>query len=145
MEDELMELMRTKLPQYVVECFSVTGFDTFEVIAQMNTTDGSTSNSIDQIESFILKHFPDNPMYHHTSSLSPSLVFVPGHRIRIIQFVDEIKAKYAIMKGRKRKLASQEASVAMKRPKIDKQLVLPQDIGETSESTGIVIRAGRYY
>ena len=53
----------------------------------MNTLEGSANNSIDQIESFILKNFPDDPTYRHTSSLTPSFIFVPGHRIQITQFL----------------------------------------------------------
>lgn len=117
MDDELIALMRTKLPQYVVECFLVAGFDTIEVIIQMNISDGPY-NSLDQIESFVLKNFPDNPLDYHVSSITPS---VPGHRIRITQFINEIKA--SDKKARKRKLISQESSVATKKPKLNDQVI----------------------
>ena len=135
---DVIALMRAKLPRYVVECFLLAGYDTIEVIAQMNTLEGSANNSIDQIESFILKNFPDDPTYRHTSSLTPSFIFVPGHRIRITQFVNEVKAKYtgiSTVKGRKRKLISQESSVAMKKLKMDEQL-LHSEHKDISESTG---------
>lgn len=57
-------------------------------------------------------------MDYHVSSITPS---VPGHRIRITQFINEIKA--SDKKARKRKLISQESSVATKKPKLNDQVI----------------------
>ena len=59
--------MTEKLPLYVVKCFEVAGFDTLEVIAEMNIGN-EPGNSIEQIEHFITDQFPDDPEYQRGKS-----------------------------------------------------------------------------
>ena len=87
--DEFISSMKEALPEYVVNCFVVAGFDTESVVAQMNTSVGP-DNGIDEIEAFILKHFPDDSSYRHLSNTT-SFVFSPGHKIRIINFIEKMK------------------------------------------------------
>ena len=44
-----IKIMRTNLPEYVVNCFVAAGFDTLEVIADMDTS-GEPGNSLQLIE-----------------------------------------------------------------------------------------------
>ena len=88
-----MTLMKSTLPQYVVQCFLFSGFDTPEVVARM-TTDGP-GNSIEQMEQYILKEYPDEQSCYHMSIIKHSHVFTPGHKIRISDFIKDVKAKHA--------------------------------------------------
>ena len=105
MDEEFITLMKTTLPQYIVQCFLFSGFDTPKVVAHM-TTDGP-GNSIDQIEQFILKHYPDEPSCYHMSNIKHTHVFTPGHRIRISDFIKDVKAQHV---PPKRKLQCRDSS-----------------------------------
>ena len=85
-----MTLKKGALPQYVIQCFLFSGFDTSKVVARM-TTDGP-GNSIDQIEKFILEEYPDESSCYHMSIIKQSHVFTPGHRIRISDFIKDVKS-----------------------------------------------------
>ena len=92
--------MTEKLPLYVVKCFEAAGFDTLEVIAEMNIGN-EPGNSIEQIEHFITDQFPNNPEYQRGKK------FPPGHKIRIQRFVEEVKnnqSRKSQGKGKKRPL-----------------------------------------
>ena len=69
---------------YVVKCLEIAGFDTLDVIAEMNVGN-EPGNSIEQIEQFIAEQFPDDPDYQKGKK------FHPGHQIRIQKFVEEVK------------------------------------------------------
>ena len=56
-DEEFVAYMRESLPKYVVQCFLYSGYDTAQVVAQMTTERGPT-NTIDEIEAFILQNFP---------------------------------------------------------------------------------------
>ena len=100
-----MTLMKSTLLQYVVQCFLFSGFDTPEVVARM-TTDGP-GNSIEQMEQYILKEYPDEQSCYHMSIIKHSHVFTPGHKIRISDFIKDVKAKHA---PPKRKLKYSDSS-----------------------------------
>ena len=92
--------MTEKLPLYVVKCFEVAGFDTLEVIAEMNIGN-EPGNLTEQIEHFIADQFPDDPEYQRGKK------FPPGHKIRIQRFVEEVKqnqSRKSPGKGKKRPL-----------------------------------------
>ena len=90
-------LMQERLPRYVVNCFQAAGYDELEVIASMDTTEGET-NSISKIEKYIDSHHKSNPdmlpSYSSESFNSLPFEFPPGHRVRICNFVQEIKQLY---------------------------------------------------
>ena len=83
-ESDAHQIMTEKLPLYVVKCFEAAGFDTLEVIAEMNVGN-EPGNSIEQIEHFITDQFPDDPEYQRGKK------FPPGHKIRIQRLVEEVK------------------------------------------------------
>ena len=89
-DEEFLAFMKQSLPQYVVQCFLYSGYDTARVVAQMNTDNGPT-NSIDQIEAFILQNFPSEESCYHMSLPSKFYVFTPGHRTRILNFIEDVK------------------------------------------------------
>lgn len=121
MDEEFISLMKTSLPSYVVQCFLHAGFDTQSVIAQMDTSDGP-NNSLDVIESFILKNYPQEiepSCYHSGYHLSSNFVFSPGHRMRIVDFIKEVRSKFLLNNmGRKRK-CNHETELVKKRAKSD--------------------------
>ena len=98
--------MRDNLPPYIVRCFLTAGFDTTEVISSMDTSE-DTGNSISAIESFIMKYYPGHKDLCCTPAPAPGVqqpfVFPPGHRIRITNFISEVKRKYHAPRS-KRKL-----------------------------------------
>ena len=58
MEDtEFLTLMEQSIPEYAMNCFIN---DTPNVVAQMKTV--GNCNSLDEIESFILKHYSDDDL-----------------------------------------------------------------------------------
>ena len=80
---------------------------------------------MDEIESFILKHFSDDDSCFPptvqgrgntslaTISKQRKFVFPPGHRIRIMDFINSVKSKFALT-GKKR---SSSSTFAAKIPK----------------------------
>ena len=79
--DEALHLMKSKLPQYVVNCFICAGFDTLEVISHMDVS----NNAGNSIEEYICNQHPD--------WLSNGR-FSPGHRLRIRVFVQEVQISF---------------------------------------------------
>ena len=93
-------MLRDTLPAYVANCFLQAGFDTLDVIADMDVS-SNPGNSIDLIAEFIAKEFPGDPDYTHNPKLSCR--FLPGHRLRIVKFVEEVKRMMnSKVAGRKR-------------------------------------------
>lgn len=90
---EAIAVMKAKLPQYIVNCFEAAGYDTLDVIADMDVSDQS-GNSLDEIENFINTTFPNNAYYYRDTSANGPLKFPPGHRKRICKFVDGIRSEH---------------------------------------------------
>ena len=90
--NEQFEFMKEKLPPYVVQCFLAAGFDTAEVISSMDPSD-DPGNSISAIELFIDKYYHGNKDFSCTPGLDEQhpFVFPPGHRIRIYNFIYDVK------------------------------------------------------
>ena len=103
-----MNLLKTSLPPYIVQCFIVSGYDSARIVAQM--TMSGPDNSIDQMEQFILKEYADDPSCYYMSKIKSTYVFVPGHRIRIADFISDIKAYKVPIK---RKLNSSTSNPAI--------------------------------
>jgi len=99
-DEEFIDFLKNSLPPYIVECFIRTGYDSARVVAQLST--GGDNNSIDEMEKYILKEYPNDPSCHF--KMSTDYVFVPGHRIRIANFIDDVK-NYKVPV--KRKLSNQ--------------------------------------
>ena len=77
--------MKSKLPSYVVDSLVSAGFDTLEVISQMDVSSNSF-NSIDEVESYVRSEHPD---WLHSGK------FPPGHCLRIKMFVEGIRKSFS--------------------------------------------------
>ena len=90
-EFDVIRLMKQTLPAYVVNRFLAAGYDSKEVLASMDVS-SKKGNSITEIEKFIERSFPDdNTMCCPFPSSKHPYEFPPGHRIRICNFVQEVK------------------------------------------------------
>ena len=85
---EAVTMMRRNLPEYVVNCFVAAGYDTLDIIAEMDVSD-KPGNSLQVIEEFIAKEYPNDPQYTRCT-MAPSFKFPPGHQQRIAKFVGEV-------------------------------------------------------
>ena len=92
-EKEALQLMQGALPLYVPKCFTAAGFDMVEVIKKMDVSD-EPGNSIEQIEQFIAAEHPD-------LISSKSKKFPPGHRIRIKEFIDNLRQSKKVTLGKR--------------------------------------------
>ena len=93
--------MHARLPKYIVNCLLAAGFDDAEVIASMDTSI-NPANSITQVEQYIQTTFPGNSQFCNPAlpdSTMP-LQFPPGHRMRIANFVRDVKESFAAKKAK---------------------------------------------
>ena len=90
---DIIEMMKQKLPEYIVQCFIMSGFDDIDAVTEMNIGNES-GNSIETIEKYVDCHKFENCRSPFQSSETP-FHFPPGHIVRIKKFVGEIKAKYS--------------------------------------------------
>ena len=116
-DDKFLAFMKQSLPQYVVQCFLYSGYDTARVVGQMNT-DAGPANNIDQIEAFILQNFPSEESCYHMSLPSKSYVFTPGHRTRILNFTEDVKQSLLLDRVGKRG-KQQSVPICDKKVKVD--------------------------
>ena len=124
-EENLISSLRSKLPQYIVNCFVTTGYDTIEVIKDLD------NQKLNDMEEFINKHFPKNKKYIHPDF--DICVFPPGHRTRIIQVVKDI-CSVSLTNSRKR-IASKSTTVTKPPKKIKK---LTEDVDD--EQTKLTLK-----
>jgi len=87
---EALQVMKAKLPEYVVNCFVASGYDTLSVISEMDVS-SDPGNSIQLIEEYINENHSDDPNCKHIRSSSKAFKFPPGHRLAIKSFISEIK------------------------------------------------------
>ena len=88
---EMSFLIKAKLHEYVVNCLISAGYEDLEVVCSIASMDTSETegNSISTIENFIQRKYA-NCTKHNPFPSSP-FEFPPGHRIRICNFVKEVK------------------------------------------------------
>ena len=86
-------LLRSKLPGYIVSCMLAAGFDTLDTLARMDVGN-QPGNSIQIIEEYISSNFPGDARYMHAPLLGSTCKFLPGHRIRIERFVQELRSSH---------------------------------------------------
>ncbi len=119
--NDVESFMQDRLPPYVVKCFLAAGFDTPEVITSMDTSE-NPGNSIKIIESFIEKYYSGHKDFYPTSiapTAAQPFIFPPGHRLRISNFVAEVKRKLRgklelIESSSKRKLTNSSKPLSKK-------------------------------
>lgn len=88
-------MMKKRLPEYVVNSFVAAGYDTLEVISELDVSD-KPGNSLEEIEEFITKEHPDDSQFSRACSATsaPTCTFKlpPGHRKRVQKFVEDVKS-----------------------------------------------------
>ena len=89
-EEETLLALKRELPDYVVESFMATGYDTLQVIAKMDTS-RNPGNSLEEIEQFISTEFIEDPHFARGVTSIYTFKFLPGDRQRIINFVSNIR------------------------------------------------------
>ena len=83
--EEALELIKYKLPEYLVNCLVAAGYDTISVISKTD------DDSLQEIESFIAETFPDDMKCMHSSS-TRNCRFPPGHVKKLKMFVEEFQS-----------------------------------------------------
>jgi len=132
-EVDVISLMEQKLPRYVMNCLKAAGYDEKEVIASMDTGDDE-NNSMTKIEKYIDKHYKNNPDMCPTISSSGTELpfeFPPGHRIRICNFVEEVKRTFKLKLSSRKAVSSsnvRSTPIAVKKPKIMAQAEKPSPL-----------------
>lgn len=131
-----IKIMRTKLPEYVVNCFVAAGFDTLDVIADMDTS-GKPGNSLQLVEDFINNEHPGDPKFSHGTTAGSTFRFLPGHRQSIAKFVQQTKQQ----EEEKRRLCRKRESGGLctmpkRRKKASKEMCA--DNSSSSSSTEII-------
>ena len=91
-EDQALIAMKEKLPGYVVNSFIATGFDTLKVISEIDT---SMDNDLLEIEQFITVECKDDSRFKPGFGVTGHFKFLPGHRQRIVNFINSLKQKAA--------------------------------------------------
>ena len=86
-EDNFMNQMRKKLPQYICNCFEEAGYETADAICEMN------DESVTGMEKYIDER-KDNLLHcmRRNKCTSEPFRFPPGHRILIKKFISSFKA-----------------------------------------------------
>ena len=117
---EAISLMQAKLPGYVLNSFLAAGFDTLEVIADMDVS-CEPGNSLQLIEEFIHNEHPLDPRFVHGTTTANTFKFPPGHRQSIVKFVQQVKQQEEERKRLCRKRESEACCAKLKK----KELRLP--------------------
>ena len=77
-EEQAHLALQKELPEYVVESFMVTEYDTLQVISKMDTRN-SPGNSLAEIEQFISTKFIDDPHFAHDITSRSAFKFLLCH------------------------------------------------------------------
>lgn len=115
---EACALMKQKLPSYVVNSFIATGYDTLDVIAEIN------DEALAEIEEIMNNEYLGDACFRnqsiHINTSASVFKFQPGHLKRIKKFVEEVQellsAKQTSMcTKRKRHVSTFKANVKLAR------------------------------
>ena len=112
--------MKTRLPEYIANCFMVSGFDTLSIIAEMDVS-SNPGNSVQQIEEYVNENNSEDPQCRLAcvGKSSGKFKFPPGHRCTIEKFVKEMK-KREQQKGLSRRNEPTDSQNCPKRRKTSK-------------------------
>lgn len=100
-----LEVMRKKLPSYVVRCFVAAGYDTLQLIAGMDISKDNPDNAIHEIEEFVNKEQLLDTLLesHSVSGIDGHFKFPPGHRKAIELFVEDVRQMHGRERVRRKK------------------------------------------
>ena len=98
-----LDEMKKILPEYIVQCFIMSGYDTHHAVLEMDTSE-NPGNSIEEIEQYIDKNkFPSCMSSLHHENQNRPFQFPPGHKVLIKMFVEDVKERFP--KSRKHKIS----------------------------------------
>ena len=89
---EATTLMRQNLPEYVVNCFIASGYDTLQAVSTIG------DENLQEIEEFINSEYPQDERFI-SNSFATSTKFLPGHKRLIMDFVENTKQNKTMSKG----------------------------------------------
>ena len=78
-EAKAVMAMKETLPKYVMDSFIAAGFDTLEVISEIDTT---SEYGLQEIEQFITDEHKEDDRFKSGINVSGHFRFLPGHRRR---------------------------------------------------------------
>ena len=138
-----LAVMRDNLPEYIVESFVEAGFDTLDVISQIDTNPNST---LEEIQQFITREFMEDVRFKRGFGVTGQFKFLPGHQLQVNNFITKVKEETANSKKLKLRTKSKRTSTnteilsnatSLKRKKIDLDLSLnpvPESINSIDEA-----------
>ena len=88
-----LAMMKDNLPDYIVESFIEAGFDTLDVIAEIDTE--NTNFTLEEIEQFITREFMQDVRFQHSVSVTGHFKFLPGHQRQVNNFIKKVKEEVA--------------------------------------------------
>ena len=91
-EAKAVMAMKEKLPKDVMDSFIAAGFDTLDVISEIDT---SGEYGLQEIEQFITDEHKEDDRFKSGISVSGRFIFLPGHRQRIVNFITALKQEAA--------------------------------------------------
>ena len=134
----VVDLMKKKLPPYVVSCLVTSGYDSLDVILGTDTSE-NLGNSIEKIEKFVEKYHSEGGQIAFEKNVPIKLphpfIFPPGHRIMISNFISELKQ--SVKTGKKHCLIASECSTKAKRARLQKSTLSNSDgiVADISDDT----------
>ena len=106
-----LAMMKDNLPDYIVESFIEAGFDTLDVIAEIDTE--NTNSTLVEIEQFITREFKEDVRFQCGISVTGHFKFLPGHRRQVNNFIKKVKEEVANKKMKiKFRTKSKKASIS---------------------------------
>ena len=125
--------MKKVLPEYIVECFLMSGYDNSLSVLEMDISE-QPGNSVEVIERYVDENKFENCMssIHHRNQ-SISFCFPPGHHVLIKKVVKDIQEKH---KTKNRSLCSNKPQ-AKKRKIKGKKSKTEDSEGESADEDDI--------
>ena len=129
-----LAVMKDNLPEYIVDSFVEAGFDTLDIISQIDTNSNST---LEEIQQFITREFMEDVRFKQVTG---QFKFLPGHQLQVNNFItkvkEEAKSKKLVKLCTKSKRSSTNTEIlniaaSSKRKKID----LDSSLNPVPEST----------
>jgi len=125
-EEKALLVLRQELPEYVVDSFICSGYDTLPVIVKMNEA------SILEIEQFITDEFNEDDCFKQRINSRGMFKFLPGHWHRILDFIGDTKLKLAQEQTAKQFKRKRKCETSLK-PVIKKHAVAIESTEDTPD------------
>ena len=77
LKEEAHLALKKELPDYVVDSFMTTGYDTLQVISRMDTR--NPGNALEEVEQYISTEFIEDPCFQRGVTHCGTFKFLPGY------------------------------------------------------------------